>query len=257
MKLHRTLLAIGLASVFAAAPAFAAEDSDDAISDSVTSLWDIVDTTGELFVDGTADVSARSGATAEQTQMVGGSLSLGDIQLSATLGDAMDSAAGNIGINLASGVGNAQANDVAMSALDDAAMGDSVYASAMVFSDQTSQLSSAEATWFNNFDAAVTDGALANAQGNIGVNIAAGVANGQGNALAASANTAGAVAFANADSNQSATLNTLELGYLPSLALTATIDGGAMAGATGNVQVNVASGVGNLQHNAMAISTNR
>lgn len=257
MKLHRTLLAIGLASVFASAPAFAAEDADDALSDSVTSLWDIVDTTGEVFIEGTADVSARSGATVEQTQLVGGSLLLGDIQLSATLGDALDGAAGNIGVNLASGVGNAQANDVAMSALEDAAMGDSVYASAMVFSDQTSLLSSAEATWFNNFDASVTDGALANAQGNIGVNVAAGVANGQGNALAASVNSAGAVAFANADSNQTATFSTVELGFLPSLGLAATIDGGALAGATGNVQINVASGVGNLQHNAMAISANR
>lgn len=256
MKLHRTLLAIGLASAFAAAPAYADED-DGALSDSVTTVWDTIDTVGNLVIDGTADVTGRSGAVVEQTQLVGGSLSLGDIQLSASLADSMDSVAGNVGVNLVAGVGNAQANDVAMSVLQDAAMGDSVLASAMVFSDQTSLLSSAEATWFNNFDASVTDSALAGAQGNIGVNVAAGVANAQGNALAASVNTGGSVGLANADSNQSATLNTLELGFLPSLSLNATIDGGALTGATGNIQVNVAAGVGNLQHNAMAISNNR
>ena len=65
MKLQHTLLAIGLASLFAAAPALAVEDADDAFLDNVTSLWDITDTFGLVFIDGQVDVSSRSGAVVE------------------------------------------------------------------------------------------------------------------------------------------------------------------------------------------------
>lgn len=258
MKLHHTLLAIGLASLFAAAPALAVEDADDAFLDQTTSLWDITDTFGLVFIDGQIDVSARSGAVVEQTQLTGGLFSnhaLGDINMTASLGDALDGASGNIGANVAAGVGNAQSNDAALSSLTDISNAPDTYASAMVFSDQTSYDNSAAATWFNDYDASVGDGALANATGNIGVNVASGVGNAQSNALAASTNSAGTVAYATADSNQESDGNNILLEFLPSLNLTASLDGGALAGASGNIGVNVASGAGNLQHNALAIAS--
>ena len=259
MKLHYSLLAIGLASLFAAAPALAVEDGDDALTDSVTSLWDITDTFGLVFIDGQIDVSARSGATVEQTQLTGGFFSnhsLGDINMSATFGDAMDGASGNLGINIAAGVGNAQSNDAALSSLtDDAKDPAAAYASAMVFSDQTAWDNSAEATWINDFDASVGDGALAGASGNIGVNVAAGVGNAQSNALAASSTTDGTVAYATSDSNQDADGNNILQDFFPTLNLTASLDGGALNGASGNIGVNIAAGVGNLQHNSLAIAS--
>ncbi|MFD0739705.1 hypothetical protein ACFQZQ_10480 [Lysobacter koreensis] len=258
MKLHRTLLAIGLASLFVAGPALAVEDADDAFLDNVTSLWDITDTFGLVFIDGSVEVSARSGAVVEQTQLTGGLFSnhlTGDSNLSATMGSALDGASGNIGVNIAAGVGNAQSNDAALSSLTDDSNADATYASAMVFSDQTAYDNTAEATWFNDYDAAVTDGALAGATGNIGVNVAAGVGNAQSNALAASTNSAGTVAYATSDSNQEADGNEISLDFLPSLNLTASLDGGALNGASGNIGVNIASGVGNLQHNSLAIAS--
>lgn len=256
MKLHYTLLAIGLASLFAAAPALAVEDDDDAFLDSVTSLWDITDTFGLVFIDGQIDVSARSGATVEQTQLTGGFFSnhaVGDIDMTAAFGDAMVGASGNLGVNIAAGVGNAQSNDAALSSiLNDHS---DAYASAMVFSDQTAWDNTAESLWFNDYDATVGDGALANASGNIGVNVASGVGNAQSNALAASTNSDGTVAYATTDSNQDADGNSILQDFFPSLNLTATLDGGALAGASGNIGVNIASGVGNLQHNSLAIAS--
>lgn len=258
MKLHRTLLAIGLVSLFAAGPALAVEDADDAFLDHTTSLWDITDTFGLVFIDGQIDVSARSGAVVEQTQLTGGLFSnhiAGDANLSATLGGALDGVSGNIGVNIAAGVGNAQSNGAALSSLIDDSNEDVAYASALVFSDQTAWDNTAEATWFNDYDASVTDGALAGATGNIGVNVASGVGNAQSNALAASTNSAGHVAYATADSNQEADGNNIVLDFLPSLGLTASLDSGALNGASGNINANIASGVGNLQHNSLAIAS--
>ncbi len=253
MKLRHTLLAFALTGLFATAPAMAAEDLDDASLENWTWIHDHVDTEGLVLLYGEIEATSRSSATVEQTQITQGFQSLyGDINLSATLGDALGGASGNIGANVAAGVGNAQSNDAALAALT---TDPGVYASAQVFSDQTSLENTASATWFNSYDASVTDGALAGATGNIGVNVASGVGNAQSNALAASSNSAGSAAYATSDSNQEASGNFIELDFLPTLDLTASLGGGALAGAVGNIGVNVASGVGNLQHNSLAIAT--
>jgi len=259
MKLHHTLLAIGLTTLFAAAPAMAVEDSDDAAVDTLASFFDITDTFGLVFIDGQIDVSARSGAIVEQTQLTGGFFSnhaSGDIDMSATLGDALAGASGNLGVNIAAGVGNAQSNDAALSSVIDTSSNPAAaYATAMVFSDQTSYDNSGEALFFNSYDASVGDGALADATGNIGVNVASGVGNAQSNALAASTNSDGTVAYATSDSNQEADGNNILQDFFPALSLTASLDGGALAGASGNIGVNIASGVGNLQHNSLALAS--
>lgn len=251
MNKTRTVLAIALASLFAAAPAVAADDA--ALTDAVISLWDVADTTIDVQVEGYAYVGARSGASVEQTQVTGENVMLGNLDADATLGDALDGASGNIGVNIASGVGNAQTNNVALSTIDGSSV--DAYASAMVFSDQAAISNSAIEIISGDYTASIGDGALAGAVGNVGVNVASGVGNAQGNAMAASVNSAGDVAYATGDSNQLAGDN-LFIGLGFGIGLNASLDGGALAGASGNIGVNVAAGVGNVQHNSLSIASN-
>lgn len=258
MKLHRTLLAIGLAAL--TAPAFAADDS--VLTDAAISLWDTADTFIVMDVEGHAHVDARSAASVEQTQATLANALQGDVFGSATLRDALHEVSGNVGVNIASGVGNAQTNNVALAAISGEES--NAYASAMVFSDQTSMLNrSIQGYQYGAYSASLGDGALDGATGNIGVNIAAGVGNAQGNALAASVNTAGDVAYATGDSNQASLGNQLvdmvgyyDYYYTGVQSLSARVDGGALDGAMGNIGVNVAAGVGNLQHNSLSIAAN-
>lgn len=254
MKLNRTLLGAALAVL--AAPAFASDGS--AFTESVTSLHDIGDTFIDVEVTGNIKVNARSHASIDQAQIVLGNTSFGSIDADATLSDALQGVSGNIGVNIAAGVGNAQTNNVALAAVSDA----NAYASAMVFSDQIS-FGNRVSEFFSDYTATVTDGALEGASGNIGVNVAAGVGNAQGNALAASINEEGRVAYATGDSDQASVGNQFSgfggsfgWGWFGPMSLDATLDGGALNGATGNIGVNIAAGLGNVQHNSLSIAVN-
>jgi hypothetical protein len=251
MKLHTTLLAIALASGIAL-PALA--EGDDAVIDSSTYVANQIDVSGRVKVRGKIRVASESAATVDQDQTTLLNSSLGDGDHDAHLGgDALSDAQGNIGANVAAGVGNAQANDTALSAVD----GEKVFASAMVFGSQASLGNYATTNTDNTYYDATLDGnALSNAKGNIGVNVAAGVGNAQGNGMAASVNSSGRLAIATADSEQLAISNLLDSdGRRLSLDLYASLDGNALSGAQGNIGVNVASGVGNLQHNGLSIAT--
>lgn len=251
MKLHHTLLVLALVSSVAL-PALA--EGDDAQIYSNTSVSNNIDVSGRVRVRGKIRVASESAATVDQDQSTLGNLSLGDGDHDAHLGgDALSDAQGNIGANVAAGVGNTQANDTALSAVD----GEKVFASAMVFSSQDSLANYATTNTDHTYYSAALDGnALSNAKGNIGVNVAAGVGNAQSNGMAASVNSSGRLAIATSDSEQTAMLNLLDSeGRRISLDLFATLDGNALSGAQGNIGVNVASGVGNLQHNGLSIAT--
>lgn len=251
MKLHTTLLAIALGGLIST-PALA--EGDDAVIDSTWTLTNTVDVDGDVLVQGTIDVSAESAALVDQDQFSLLSLMLGDgDNFASAEGNALRDAFGNIGLNIAAGAGNLQANDAALSALD----GEDVFASAMVFN---SQITGANiATDFPSgpdsqliYDARVTDNVLRDASGNIGLNVAAGAGNAQTNALAASVNSSGSLAKASADSEQLSVFNVVLA--LQDLDNTATIDSNALRGAVGNIGVNIASGAGNAQHNGLAIA---
>jgi hypothetical protein len=249
MKLKSTILAAMLAAV--AAPAFAT--GDDAVMytewDMYNSIWVI----GDVFAGGYIEVSSESGALVDQDQDTWGNVSLGDGDNEASLTDsALSAAEGNIGANVAAGVGNAQANDVALSSID----GRRVFASAQLFN---SQITTNGGTDFPSgpdnqlfYTAYATDDVLSDAAGNIGLNVAAGVGNAQTNALAASINSSGTIAKASADSEQFTYFN--ELVAECDLDNTAYLSGNALSGAVGNIGVNVAAGVGNAQHNGLAIA---
>ena len=251
MKVRTTLLAIALGSLFSTA-AFA--EGDDA---TIYSDWDMLNSIyviGDIYASGEIRVASESGALVDQDQLTEGNVSYGDGDNTASAsGDALSSASGNIGANIAAGVGNAQANDVALSSVD----GNRVFASAMVFNSQwtygngATDNGSADNQLF--YDASVSDNVLASASGNIGLNVAAGVGNAQSNALAASVNSSGTIAKASADSEQFTIFN--ELLANCDLDNTASLSGAALSSAVGNIGVNIAAGVGNAQHNGLSIAT--
>ncbi len=249
MKLHLSLLAAAMLAV--SAPAFA--EGDDAViynsTDIVNSIWVI----GDVFAYGEIDVASESGAVVDQDQTTAANASMGDGDNHAYLsGNALRSASGNIGANVAAGVGNAQANDTALSSVD----GDDVFAHAMVFSSQETGINlGTDDGYADNqlfYTASASDNVLASASGNIGLNVAAGVGNAQTNALAASVNSSGTIAKATADSEQFTIWNTLAAEC--DLDNTAFLSGNALSGAVGNIGVNIAAGVGNAQHNGLAIA---
>ena len=251
MKVRTTLLAIALGSLFSTA-AFA--EGDDATIYSDWDMYNSIYVIGDIYAYGQIRVSSESGALVDQDQSTLGNVSYGDGDNTASAsGDALSAASGNIGANIAAGVGNAQANDVALSSVD----GDRVFASAMVFNSQTTAINGAtdypsgpDNQLFN--DASVSDNVLSGASGNIGLNVAAGVGNAQGNAMAASVNSSGTIAKASADSEQFTLFN--ELLANCDLDNTASLSGAALSSAVGNIGVNIAAGVGNAQHNGLSIA---
>lgn len=201
-----------------------------------------------------------------------------------TVSGSGNGATGNIGINVASGDLNKQANDTAIasgesaegsnaqgaSAMfgwpghgggskdDDASM---VFAKAATYSIQSSSNNS----YYNDgtTNAASLSGSLNNVSGNIGANIAAGAGNIQNNAMtlavgqgsSAEATTGGVqVSYNNLSDNdlvvESANWWSVELSGNTN---TAELNN-SLANASGNVGVNIASGNGNMQSNTLSIA---
>ncbi|WP_369050790.1 cell wall anchor protein [Burkholderia gladioli] len=170
--------------------------------------------------------------------------------LTATTGNsAATGVKGNLGVNIAQGIDNAQSNDVALASVD---VGN-VFGNAQIFSNQ----SSTGHARIDNFvlNASIGDGSLAQVSGNVGVNVTSGIGNVQNNSLAGSMTTVDAahartVAMVATDDNTqiaNAQVNGRFVG-------TAMLGANTLTGATGNIGVNIAGGAGNLQHNGLAIA---
>jgi hypothetical protein len=252
MQLKTKILAAVVGSLFATS-AFAQGDDAGIYNSTWHVNWSVA--YGAVTFDGDIEVDGHSSATVDQDQITLLNWIFGDGDMSASAVDnAAQHALGNIGINIAAGAGNAQANDAAISSVDtkDAA------AAAMLFNSQLSGVnigtdfpSGPDAQLW--YDALVTDNVLQHASGNMGLNVAAGTGNAQSNALAASVNKSNSVALATADSEQASVFNVLFIA--DDLDATATLSGNALQHAVGNMGVNVAAGAGNLQHNGLAIAT--
>ncbi|MBY4949676.1 hypothetical protein K6V92_24010 [Cupriavidus respiraculi] len=206
---------------------------------------------------GWIEFQSQSGATVESDQQAQDN-AIGAGLNSAIGGNAaLFGAQGNIGVNLAAGAGNGQTNQAALATIDAHA----VFASAQVLSRQdTTGNTTTLAGIFTGNHAAMGDAMLQGATGNVGVNIAAGAGNLQGNGLAASVNTGGTgrgpvgvAARAAAISEQSTAGNGLpDCGCVP--VNNAVMNGFSLAGARGNIGINIGAGVGNAQSNGLAIS---
>jgi hypothetical protein len=166
--------------------------------------------------------------------------------------NAASGVSGNLGVNVAQGISNAQSNDVALASVD---IGN-VFGNAQIFNTQ----SSAGKAKINNvnMNASVGDGSLSGVTGNVGVNVASGVGNVQNNSLAGAVTTTNAgtamttAMVATDDNAQSATMS-----VQGKFQGTAMLGANTLAGASGNIGVNIAGGAGNLQHNGMAIAALR
>ena len=155
---------------------------------------------------------------------------------------------GNLGINIAEGIDNAQSNDTSLASVD---IGN-VFGNAQVFNVQSSS-GSAKINNFN-LNASIGDNSLQNVSGNVGVNVASGIGNAQNNSLAGAVTTtpgyAATTAMVATDNNS----QDASLAVKGQFQGTAMLGAGALAGSTGNIGVNIAGGAGNLQHNGLAIA---
>lgn len=171
-------------------------------------------------------------------------------------GQAFQGASGNIGANVASGDNNGQSNATALAT--DASKDDDV---SFAFSG-SSQSSSNDYTSNHGSanNAGISGSAFQGASGNLGIDVVSGDNNQQLNALAASVGTINSYALAIASVDQRShgndTVNDSSLGpcftLIPSVN-NASLQGSALASAQGNIGVNVAAGIGNLQGNTLSM----
>ncbi|ALM51633.1 hypothetical protein [Halomonas huangheensis] len=127
------------------------------------------------------------------------------------------------------------------------------YSGATVDSKQLSDGNESSQTMTKN-NATVNGNALRGAAGNIGANVAAGDNNQQANDAALASSDASTVfGQASSFSAQSASNN---MHYTSGSPNNATLGGNALRGASGNIGVNVAAGMGNAQHNSLAAAVN-
>lgn len=165
---------------------------------------------------------------------------------------------GNVGVNVVAGLANQQKNDLAIAL--DPSDADLVYASSggvQFLYKNKYELDSGE--HFPNLDpskiALASDSKIENSisgnTGNIGVNVAAGVNNQQANGLAIANVSTAALALASAGGMQINQDNSLT-SFLP-LKNDANMNS-SVYGNTGNIGVNLASGIGNQQVNNLSIA---
>ena len=132
------------------------------------------------------DVFASATSYANQTTMINFSFNVDDSANDATMDAALAGASGNIGVNLAAGSGNTQSNQLAMVESSGSRVSRASVAIDQTASGNQSQSASSFESTNSANTARIMSGALAQASGNIGVSIAAGVGNAQANAMSVS-----------------------------------------------------------------------
>ncbi|WP_031573781.1 hypothetical protein, partial [Acidithiobacillus thiooxidans] len=163
-------------------------------------------------------------------------------------GNALTGASGNVGVNIASGDINQQANNTAISRSGGGSMATAVAAAGQ------------QMTYLDPTDTGVQDSATINghagqgASGNIALNVAAGAENQQQNGLAMAVASNAAMGTATAPVEQVADFNG---GNSACSDYNSTVSGYTLTGATGNISLNVASGNGNQQTNTLAIASSQ
>ncbi len=178
------------------------------------------------------------------------SLSEGVTNTASAADNVLQNASGNIGVNVASGSANMQVNSTALTHSNGVLPGG--VADATATSLQGMGPLGLAGTEGDNDSASLSNHVLQDASGNIGVNVAAGDQNMQGNALAVAYNNGGVTAYAGAASMQMAGL----IGALTIAADNdATLSNHVLQNASGNIGVNVAAGVQNMQHNGLSVAT--
>jgi len=212
---------------------------------------------GDIAITGAINVTASAMATLDDKQLVDHNLVNTDDINSATMqNNVARDASGNLQFNLSAGHNNAQDNSAAIASLGGGTLpvvGPDVggrAADAEIFAIQKA---------FENFnftdtttnDAEILDQVLELATGNIQVNVAAGAGNLQKNDLAlASTVVTSVLAEASAAVLQQNALNATSGDYTN----TANLEDDVLRAAVGNIQVSLAAGTNNSQHNGLALA---
>ncbi|HWX12209.1 MAG TPA: hypothetical protein VNZ04_09470 [Trinickia sp.] len=256
--MKRALIAAALLAV-ASGSALAHSDKD-AYLFNATVVGEQVGVEGLVLLFGCSFVSGTAGAVVNNSQHAWADISLyapytyfDERQsgvLTATTGSGAGSGiSGNVGINISQGVDNAQSNSASLASVDTG----NVFGNAQIFSSQKSGGTADIESYVLN--ASIGDNALQHVSGNVGVNVSSGAANVQNNSLAAATtqlNPGNAVSVAMAATDESSQAASLD--FYGTITGTAKLGAGALAGSTGNIGMNIAGGVGNVQHNGLAIA---
>lgn len=239
MKTKYALIALAAVTTLAAAPAFAF----DFCADCDTATATVKDIQFMGFNDVTND---RAENTASLTK------------------SALQNANGNIGVNVAAGTNNQQANAAAIAKAD----GDSYFivesANASAGAGQILLLNNVTNDGTDN-DAFVKDNAMQNVSGNIGLNVVAGDVNQQKNDLAIAVVLHDGVAVASTSAGQASGGNTVDNDvattgwwcwtHNTSTTNNASLSDNALQYASGNIGVNVAAGSLNQQYNGLSLAS--
>jgi hypothetical protein len=210
------------------------------------------------------DSRSESMLDAKQMSYLNMGTNTGLVNRAAIEGSAFSNARGNIGVNVASGDGNQQINSAALAQVDDM-----MFVFGTSSADVVSYQDSAQNDVRNigvTSRAQIGGSAFSGAVGNIAVSMAAGSNNQQKNSISMAVSNNG-LADANVAAVQKSNRNVVS--YDPRTeyddltgsqvvrdlnANKSIINGAAFAGAAGNIGVNMASGTGNQQLNALSLS---
>ena len=255
MKFAQLAIASAVLAIFSA-PALADPPLNTAALSNVTKIKNNISVDGDVTLSGKIKVGTEVGAVTDNSQASVGNLTVtiggGN---SASITRSGNGVTGNVGVNQASGTGNAQGNEAALAALQDA---NSVFASAQTFSSQVSAVN-ANLTAFSDNRSDLTN-SFNGVTGNIGVNVAAGAGNMQDNQMAAATQKRDG----NYPNDGSAVKATGSNQQLVALTLNGQLDPRGMSNVStisdsltgsGNLAVNMAAGYGNLQHNSLSIAS--
>jgi hypothetical protein len=191
---QKTSLALAVAALFTSPLAFAQDRNDnngDIDIDAEVNIEKDISLESEVYIGGDVRVggyiridSSSIAIVNDQQINQDNTVDNDEVTNAANVtGNALNTASGNIGVNVTAGDNNQQANAAALSASDASFVFGS--ADAEIFANQNVQ-DNTVTNLGNTNQAALSGGALANATGNIGVNISSGNSNQQKNDLAAS-----------------------------------------------------------------------
>jgi hypothetical protein len=276
MNVRYVLPALAVAALLAPAVAFA---QTDPTSQTITKTYDetvivnltnstLVDLTkivlvtkqldlkGTIQIDGDIEVNAHAMATIDNKQITHDNFVASGIDWENTAevgANVLQLASGNIGLNVAAGDVNLQDTAVALSAIGLTAITNGG-ADAEVFTNQDSTNNVFDGGTDATDNIATLAGfVLEGATGSIGVNVAAGAFNNQKNGLAiASVTGISVLAEASAAVLQQASFNSSTNSVTTNLA---SLAGDVLSNASGNIGVNVASGISNLQSNSLTLTS--
>ncbi|MBE1160406.1 hypothetical protein [Dyella acidiphila] len=290
-NLRRTLIALTVVSAFGASLAYAQNDGNSSgvkINKKI-SLTSNINVNGDPYVNGNIDINAAAIALSQATQKSSDNTvdnKAGVVNGAKISGSVGSDTSGNVGLNQAAGDLNAQGNSAAISAAGAASSssgsdadftfgcehtggncggGDPQQnaggmADAETFATQslTGAHTSNQGTTNN---ASIGGTSFNSVSGNVGVNQAAGDNNEQLNQLAAATTSNNVYALATSTLDQEWSGNKVSNDpydqwcfYETNTSNNSSLSGSVLAGASGNIGLNQASGTGNLQSNSLSMA---